>query len=353
MSHTFPTEGGLPLVSIIISCRDEEKFIGQCLDSILQQTYPKDRLEVLVVDGMSSDKTREIVEAFIRNHPLIRLLENPKKLTPFAMNIGIKNSKGDLILFVNAHSILDKDFLKNSLYYLERTNADAVGGMLNTIHDGASLMAKSISLATDSFFGTGGRRYRSRMEEGFVKDTLPYCIYRRPLFDKIGLIDEALIRDQDEEFNYRILKNGGKIYYTPHIKSHLFIRPDLRKLWRQHFQYGYFKPLVVQKVGGILMWRQIIPSIFVSSLFLTGLFSLITKYSLWCFMLISGSYIVANLLFSLTLSVKRGFKLFFFIAISFVTLHLSYGVGYIKGLYDFMICKRHFKQRIEDLQLTR
>jgi glycosyltransferase involved in cell wall biosynthesis len=342
-----------PFISVIIPSRNEERFIRGCLDSILQQTYPGHKLEVLVVDGMSSDKTKEEVKAYIQNHPFIQLLENPKRLTPFAMNIGIRNSKGDVVVLVNAHSLLDKDFLKNSIHYLNRTRADAVGGMLASINEGDSSIAKAIPIATDSIFGAGGRRYRSRLEEGFVRDTLPYCAYRRDLIDKIGWVDEDLIRDQDEEFNYRILKSGGKIYYTPQIKSYLFIRPNLRKLWKQHFQYGYFKPLVAQKVGGIFTWRQTIPSIFVGSLFITGLFSLFTKYSLWCFLLALGSYIGTNLLLSLILSIREDFKLFPFIAISFATLHVSYGAGYIKGIFDFIIGKRHLRHRTEDLKVTR
>jgi glycosyltransferase involved in cell wall biosynthesis len=346
-------ERDIPLVSIIISSRNEEKFIGKCLNSIISQTYPKDKLELLVVDGMSSDKTREVVHEYGQMHSFIQLLENPRKVTPCAMNIGIRNSKGEVIILVNAHSILDRSFLKKSIEYLNKTHADAVGGMLNTINDEASIISQAIPLATDSIFGTGGRRYRSRIQEGFVKDTLPYCAYRRELIDKIGLIDEDLVRDQDEEFNYRILKNGGKIYYTPNIKSYLFIRPSLKKLWRQHFQYGYFKPLVVQKVGGLMTWRQAIPSLFVSSIVLTGILSFFTFYALVCFLFILGLYVIINFFFSFIQSVKKEFKLLPFISVSFATLHVSYGMGYLKGIFDFIISKRHLRQRLDDLQITR
>lgn len=342
-----------PSISIIIACRNEEKFISKCIDSIIRQGYPKNKLEVLVVDGTSTDKTREVVKEYIPFHPFIRLLENPRKVTPSAMNIGIRNSKGDVIIFVNAHSILDKSFLEYNIDYLNRTNADAVGGMLHAIHETSSLVAQAIPLATDSFFGAGGKRYRSRLKEGFVKDTLPYCAYRREVIDKIGWIDEELIRDQDEEFNYRILKKGGKIYYTPHIKSYLFIRPSLKKLWKQHFQYGYFKPLVAQKVGGLLTWRQTIPSLFVGSLILAGILSFFTRYAWWGFLFILGSYIATNIFFSSLLSVKEGLKLFLLIAASFATLHFSYGIGYIKGIFDFILRKRHLRQRLKDLQITR
>lgn len=353
LSKLNPREDDLPLISIIISCRNEEKFIGKCLDSILAQTYPKDKVEVLVVDGMSSDKTREVVATYIREHHFIRLLENKRKITPCAMNIGIKSSKGDVFILVNAHSILDKNFLKNNIDYLNKTNADAVGGMLKAIYEGSSLIAKAIPLATDSIFGAGGKRYRSRIEEGFIKDTLPYCAYRKELFDKIGLIDEDLIRDQDEEFNYRILKHGGTIYYSPKIKSYLYVRPTLKKLWKQHFQYGYFKPLVLSKVGGLFTWRQAIPSLLITSVVVTGLLSFLNEYFLWFFILILGLYVSVTIIFSLLTGIKRDLSLMPFLMASFVTLHFSYGSGYLNGILDFILLKKHLKLKVIDVDLTR
>jgi glycosyltransferase involved in cell wall biosynthesis len=342
-----------PFVSVIVPCRNEEQFIGKCLDSIIVQDYLKDKLEVSVVDGMSTDKTREIVNEYVQKYFFIKLLKNPRKTTPFAMNIGIRNSRGEVIILVNAHSILDKNFLKNNIEYLSKTHADAVGGMLNTINEGASIISKAIPLATDSIFGAGGRRYRSRIQEGFVKDTLPYCAYRKDLFDKIGLIDEDLIRDQDEEFNYRILKNGGKIFFTPKIKSYLHVRPTLKKLWKQHFQYGYFKPLVLSKVGGVFTWRQAIPSLLITSLVVTGLLSFLSEYFLWFFVLILGLYVSITIIFSLSTGIKTDLSLMPFLMASFVTLHFSYGTGYLKGILDFIVLKKHLKLKVIDVDLTR
>lgn len=353
LSKVNPREDDLPLISIIIPCRNEEGFIGKCLESIISQFYPKDNLEVLVVDGMSTDKTREVVREYGEKHSFISLLENPRKVTPFGMNIGIRNSRGEVIILVNAHSILDKNFLKNNIEYLNKTHADAVGGMLNTINEGASIISNAIPLATDSIFGAGGRRYRSRIQEGFVKDTLPYCAYRRELFDKIGLIDEDLIRDQDEEFNYRILKNGGKIFFTPKIKSYLYVRPTLEKLWKQHFQYGYFKPLVLSKVGGVFTWRQAIPSLLITSMIVTGLLSFLSEYFLWFFILILGLYFSVTIIFSLLIGIKRDLSLMPFLVASFVTLHFSYGTGYLKGILDFILLKKHLKLKVIDVDLTR
>ena len=342
-----------PLVSIVISCRNEENFIGICLDSIIANDYPNDMLEILIVDGMSEDRTREVVSRYAQKNSFVELLINKDKITPVAMNMGIKRARGDIIILVNAHSILDVNFLKYSIEYCAKTGADAVGGMLNTINEDKTLFAQTIPLAADSIFGSGGRRYRSRTQEGWVKDTLPYCAYPKEVFEKIGLIDEELVRDQDEEFNYRILRKGGKIYYTPQIKSYLHIRPSLKKLWRQHFQYGYFKVMVAQKVGAILTWRQLIPSVFVSSLILTGLLSLLSNYSLWLFLLIVVLYLSANLAFSFSIALKKGLKLLPALLISFATLHFSYGLGYLKGIWDFLVLKQHLRKGIKNIKLTR
>jgi len=342
-----------PFVSIIIPCRNEEKFIGRCLDSIIAQDYPKDKIEILVVDGRSTDRTREVVEGYTQRYPFIKILDNSKRITPVAMNIGIREAKGDVIILVNAHSILDKNFLKYNFQYLNKTNADAVGGRLNTINDDFSIIAQAIPLAADSIFGAGGKRYRTRITEGWVKDTLPYCAYPKKIFEKIGLIDEELIRNQDEEFNYRLLKSGRRIFFTPKIKSYLHIRPSLRKLWRQYFQYGYFKVRVAQKISAIFTWRQLVPSIFVGSLILTGIMSFFSKFFLCLFFLISGSYLFTNFIFSLGISIKKGLKFFPILPAVFATLHFSYGFGFLKGIWDFVIRKKHLKQKIEDVPLTR
>lgn len=330
-------------VSVIIPCRNEKKFIGKCLDSVICQSYSVEKCEIFVVDGISEDKTAEIVSNYCKKYPFIYLLKNPKRITPISMNIGLKAAKGDVKIMVNAHSVLDKDFIHYNIEYLEKTGADAVGGKLNTINENNGLIARAIPLAADSVFGSGGNRYRSNTKEGFVNDTLPYCAYPQKTFVKFGLIDEELVRDQDEEFNYRILKNGGKIFFTPKIKSNLYIRPSLAKLWRQHYQYGYFKPLVSKKVGTLLTWRQLIPAIFVASLVVTLLFSFIfSKIILITFFVIS-IYLIADLSFSVIISLKEGLKYAIILSVIFPVLHISYGLGYIMGVIRFIILNKKVK----------
>ena len=342
-----------PSISIIIPCRNEERHIAKCLDSMIENTYPKDRIEILVADGMSDDSTPRILNDYSKKYPFIKILENKRRVTPAAMNLGILNSKGDLVTMINAHSILDENFFSRSASVLNETKSDAVGGRLNTINDGKKLFTKSIPIAADSFFGAGGKRYRSMNKPGLVSDTLPYCMYRRDVFKRIGLIDEELIRDQDEEFNYRLLKAGGKIFFSPDIKSHLHLRPSLKKLWKQHFQYGYFKVKVAQKIGTILTWRQLIPALFVGNLLLWGLLGLVVPKSIYPALFIFAAYEASCAFFSLMLSTSHGIKYFIPLFIVFNTLHFSYGIGYLKGGIDFVLFKKDIKKKISDAPLTR
>ncbi|MFC1634958.1 glycosyltransferase family 2 protein [Planctomycetota bacterium] len=341
------------LVSIVIPCRNEEKFIGKCLDSIIDNHFPQDRLEVLVVDGMSEDGTKEVVSEYARKNSFIKRLVNSERITPTAMNIGIKSAKGDIIILVNAHSILDKEFLKYSVEYLDKTKADAIGGALRTINDVNSLIARAIPLAVDSALGAGGRRYRNRTEEGWIRDTLPYCAYRKEIFEKLGFIDEELVRAQDAEFNYRILRSGGRIYYSPKIKSYLHIRPTLGKLWRQHYQYGCHKPLVIRKAGVGLMWRQSVPGLFVGSMLISLVISIIFRPFIWLLVSILGVYAIAVLGSSLMISINNGIKYFLVLPFIFATLHFSYGIGYLKGLLGLIVSRRNQGRQIKDLPLSR
>jgi len=341
----------LPLISIIIPCRNEEKYIGKCLDSIIKQDYPKERLEVLVVDGMSEDKTREIIKEYQKNYSFIKLLDNPYKVTPKAMNIGIKNSRGEIIILVCAHSILDKEFFKWNVHFLNKIkDTDAIGGQLKAISEDKGIVSKSIAFITDSVFGSGGRRYRTRTKEGFVRDTLPHCAYRRRVFEKIGYMDEELLRGQDAEFNYRLLRKGGKLYFSPKIKSYAYTRSSFPKLWKQQFQYGYFKVKITKKIGHRLILKQHLPALFVLSLILTGVLGIFFRLFFYLFLLIIGLYFLLDIVFSLQISFKHGLKYFFPCLISFFLFHFSYGLGFLNGIIDFKI----FKKKIgKDVALTR
>ncbi len=341
-------------VSIVIPCRNEEKYIGKCLDSIIEQDYPIDNLEVFIVDGMSQDGTKRIIKNYIQEYSFIKLLNNPDKITPAAMNIGIRKASGNFILILGAHSVIDKKFIKKNYESLKNNCVDCVGGIGITVPINNSLISKSISIVISHPFGVGNAYFRTGIKKPKYVDTVPCACYRREVFDKIGLFDEDLVRNQDDEFNLRLIKKGGKILLVPNIISYYYARDSIYKLWKMYFQYGYFKPLVAKKVGGILTWRQIIPSSFIGSLILALLLSFFSKIFFWLFLFILGLYTTVNFSISLIVSIKKkDLRLLPFLMAAFITLHFSYGFGYIKGIWDFIVFKKHVKKKIKDMPLTR
>jgi len=323
-----------PLISIILPVRNEEKHITKCLSSIVNQNLKDNNLnyEILVVDGVSTDKTQEIVEEFAAKYKNIKIFDNPKKTAPHALNIGIKHAKGDVIIRVDGHTNVEKDFIYQCVKYLNKTKAECVGGV--TVNVNNSFVGKAIALAMSSSFGVGNARFRTGGKEGFV-DTLAFGAYRREVFKKIGTFAEEFTRAQDEEFNYRLRKFGGNIYFTPKIKSYYCTRSGLRKLWSQYFQYGFWKIRVMQKHFKTMQPRQFVPAAFVLSLISAGILSVFWEPMFWVFLSIILLYSTANLLATFKLVLKTRLKYVFVLPLIFFTLHSSYGFGFIWGLIKF------------------
>lgn len=343
-------------VTIIIPCRNEEKHISTCLEAILQQDYPKDFLEILVADGMSTDKTRQILQSYSQKHDCIRWFENPGKIVPTGLNTLIQNAKGEVIVRMDAHNDYPRDYVSKCVHYLFKENVDNVGGVWSTMPASQTPVAKAIALAISSTFGVGNALFRTGvLKEPRMVDTVPFGCYRRDVFDRIGLFDEDLIRNQDDEFNSRLIKNGGKILLVPEIVSKYYTRPTFAKLWRMYFQYGYFKPLTVLKLGGIMTTRQLIPSLYIISLFVCALAGLFVHPMFHHSLLFwqCSLYLMANLLVSIRVSMGQNILLFPFLMVAYFTVHFGYGFGYLKGVWDFIIVKRHLKNKIRDMAISR
>ena len=215
------------MVSIIIPCRDERRFIEKCLLSIIANDYPKESLQVLVVDGMSEDGTREILNQFSGKYPFIKMLDNPKKIVPVALNIGIKQARGNVIIRMDAHNVYGKDYISKCVKYLRKYNIDNVGGICITLPGRNTLLAQSIALALSHPFGVGNAHFRIGLKGPKYVDTVPFGCYKREVFEKIGLFDEDLVRNQDDELNVRLQRNGGKILLVPEIVSYYYARDSL------------------------------------------------------------------------------------------------------------------------------
>jgi glycosyltransferase involved in cell wall biosynthesis len=340
-------------LSIVIPCRNEKNFIDKCLESIIKNDFPKDRLEVLIADGMSEDGTRDIIRQYSNKYPFIIFMDNPRKTTPVAMNIGIRQARGNYIVILSSHSEIDKNFLKLNFDNITQYNVDCVGGILITVPQNNTILAKSIAKALSHPFGVGNAYFRTGSKESRNVDTVPFGCYKKNVFTNIGFFDEDLIRNQDDELNHRLIKKGGKILLIPDIISYYYSRGSLTKLWRMYYQYGYFKPLVSIKIGAILTLRQILPALFLMSVFLSAIAILFSSHFLYIFTFIVFSYLFLNIVISLFIALREDLRHLFYLPFVFATIHIGYGVGYLKGILNFIVLKHHLRKKVSDVPMTR
>jgi glycosyltransferase involved in cell wall biosynthesis len=329
------------LVSIIIPTRNEEKFIGNVLDNILLQDYPLNRIEIIVVDGQSDDNTRNIVSEYSSKHNFITLINNDNKIVSHGLNLGIKHSRGEVIVRMDAHALYPEKYLSTLIKYLFYLNADNVGTVIETISSSNSATARVIAYAISSPFGVGTSYFRVGINKVTQVDTVPFGCYRREVFSKIGYFDEDLVRNQDDEFNARLIKNGGKIYLIPEIKVKYFARDSLMKLASMFFQYGYFKPLVNLKLGSPATARQFFPLGFFTSLVISAgamLFSFSAGLSF--FIGILSLYLCIALFFTIGAILKKKNVGFILLPYVYFIIHASYGYGYLKGIFQILLLKK-------------
>ncbi len=324
-------------VSILIPCRNEADFIEQCIRSVLSNDYPSDYYEVLLLDGMSDDGTREIIEQIEKESPNVRLLDNPQKVVGPAMNIGIAAAKGDIIIRIDGHAEVPSDFIsKNIQYLVDAKEAWCVGGPIKTI--GTNFMGTAIAAAMSSPVGVGNAMFRLGNYEGYV-DTIAFGAYWKWVFDKIGLFDEQLVRNQDDELNMRLVLAGGKIFMTPQIHSTYYSRGSIPKLWRQYFQYGFWRIRTMQKHKRPATIRQVIPLGFVLSILMLGLGSFFFRPILYLFGLELLLYGLGVLAGAVHVGMKSGFACGLLAPLIFFILHFAYGIGSLWGIIRFVLMK--------------
>jgi glycosyltransferase involved in cell wall biosynthesis len=321
------------LVTLILPIRNESAYIEKSLHSLLVQDYPFDQMEILIADGMSTDDTRAIIQDFAVLHSQlqIHILDNLGKIVPTGINTALGQAKGDIIIRIDGHTLIALDYVRQCVETLQRTGADNVGGKMNAI--GNNPFGKAVALATSTPFGIGGGRFHYSDEEEYV-DTVYMGAWPRQVFEKIGLFDEELVRDQDDEFNYRLRASGGKILLSPAIKSEYTVRGIPSALWRQYYQYGFWKVRVLQKHPRQMSLRQFVPPVFVLAL-LGSAFLVLSPTLLSLSLVIPLLYFFTNLGASLWTVSKRGWRYLLLLPLIFAILHLSYGLGFLVGLVKF------------------
>jgi glycosyltransferase involved in cell wall biosynthesis len=320
----------LQYVSVIMPVRNEASFIARSLTAVLTQEYPADLMEVIVVDGMSDDGTRELINALQAINKNLRLIDNPRMIVPAAMNLGIEQARGDVILRVDGHTIIASDYVRECVAALERSKASNVGGPMIAVSEGR--FGRATALATSSPFGVGGARFHYSDREEWV-DTVYLGAWPRDVFSRVGLFDEEQVRNQDDEFNYRLLSQGGRIFLSPRIKSRYYNRSTMVSLWRQYFQYGYWKVRVMQKHPRQMRLRQFIPPLFVLVTLLTALITPISTIFIWGFLGVLVAYLTVSLVASLLAGGEWTSR--FLLPAVFATLHFAYGSGFLVGLLKF------------------
>ena len=325
------------MLSVICPIYNEEKYIARCIESIMQQDYPKDDLEVLFVDGMSKDRTREIIASYLPQCPYLRVLDNPQQIVPPAMNIGIREAKGDIIIRLDAHAFFPVNYFSELVKNLVELKADNVGGVCRTLPVNDTVVCKSIANVLSSSFGMGNSHFRVGAKGVMEVDTVPFGCFHRELFDRIGYFDEELIRNQDDEFNGRIIKNGGKIYLLPQLVIDYFARDTIGKVYKMFYQYGLFKPLVNKKLGSPATIRQFFPLVFVLGLIVGPFFGFISPWFLVAYAGVLLAYFGIATMFSLRDT--KNLKQILIQDWTYFVVHFAYGWGYINGLWKLLTHK--------------
>jgi succinoglycan biosynthesis protein ExoA len=321
-------------VSIIVPCFNEEATIDQLLQAIVSQTYPVDRLEVIIADGMSTDQTRTIINGFQEKHPTlaVRVIDNTRRYIPSGLNRAIEAARGDYLVRLDAHSIPDREYIQNCINDLEQGLGDNVGGIWSIQPGAPTWMAKSIAAAASHPLGVGDAFYRIGGSSREV-DTVPFGAFHRSLIERIGMFDETLLTNEDYEFNVRIRQSGGKVWFDPSIRSTYFARSTLKELARQYWRYGYWKAQMLRRYPGSLRWRQLIPPLFVLALIGLGILSLGWNLARLLLVIIVLLYTIVLILAGIQVSMKyKELWLILGLPLAFATIHLSWGCALLFGL---------------------
>jgi glycosyltransferase involved in cell wall biosynthesis len=294
-----------PFVSVLLACRNEEKYIARCLDSILVNDYPRDRLEILVMDGMSMDSTRGIVHEYAKRCSSLRLLDNPARSFPAAMNTGIRNSSGSLIIIAGAHAVYQPNHISTCVRFHQESGAENVGGALQVEPGAEGPFAQAIAAGLASRFGSGNSHVKTGVQKPIWADTAAFGCYRRELFDKIGMFDERLLGSSDLDLNRRLRTAGGRILLVPDVVVRYFADATWPAFWRHNFADGFWVTYVLKFGSKAWSWRHWIPFALVASLVVTLALSFFRHSFIWIFLTILSSYAFANIGASAKMAVRQ------------------------------------------------
>jgi len=318
-------------LSFVVPVRNEEGYIRPCLQSLLEQDYPAENIEIIVADGRSSDRTGDIVHEFACQYPRIRLLNNPAGIVPTAMNIGIRAARGEVIIRADGHNVYPRDYAANCVKYLQQTGADNVGGPCITVAADKSFNARLVAAILSSPFGVGNSKFRTSREEGFV-DTVPFGAFRRELFDRVGLYNEKLVRNQDVELNGRIRKAGGKIFLTPALTTRYHPVKTFPALLQHAFNTSKWNVFTLIENGAALHFRHLAPAVFLLFLVFLIIISSFSPLGPVPLLLLMSVYFLTGFFLSIRSRTENKLDVVAVHPFASFCFHVVYGAGILYGL---------------------
>lgn len=329
-------------VSVVIPVRNEEHTIGKCIESLLSNTY--ENFEIVIVDGMSVDKTVDVVQGYVGKYSdKIRIVENPRIHTPSGLNIGIQKSTGDYVMIASGHARYSENYISECVDAIQKGECDVAGGVMEVTPRYNSPKAVAISEVLKNPFGIGGAKYRIGAPTKIYVDTVAYGIYKREIFENVGLFNEKLIRNQDIEFNLRLKRAGYKIMLIPQARSYYFARDTYGKLWKNNFSNGFWVTYSSRFVKKAYKIRHLIPLFFVIYLFLSMMsLSFISLPSVFSILILVPLVLYFALIIysSFKISLKHhNLLVFTYAVLAFLTLHISYGTGSFLGFLRSVVIK--------------
>tara|TARA_Y100001935_G_C17311532_1_gene516840 strand:- start:6162 stop:7205 length:1044 start_codon:yes stop_codon:yes gene_type:complete len=333
----------LPKISILIPCRNEEHYLGDCIQAILDSDYPDEKKEIIVADGESDDKTLVIAKEFETKHNIVKVFNNPKKILAAGWNVGIRNSTGEILIAANAHATIERDHLMKCVENLENSGADCVGPALVTHPQDTNLLGKSIATMMSHPFGVGDSTFRTgtSSQEPIWVDTLHLGAYKKEVFEKVGLYNEELTRSQDKELHNRLLKYGFKMLLVPTMKVHYYTRSNPKGFFQYGFLNGYWVSKPWSLGTSIASLRHLVPMFFVITLILSFSLSSITNILIYIFFSALFSYLSLVVLASLhVVSQKKDLRYLITMPIVFCSYHITYGLGTTYGAVLAILSKR-------------
>jgi succinoglycan biosynthesis protein ExoA len=323
-----------PSVSILVPCYNEEATIHLLLDAILAQTYPISKMEVVISDGISQDKTLAVIANYQRAHPglSLRVVDNKRRTIPSSLNLAIHEARGEILVRLDAHSMPIPEYVERCVKALEEGKGSCVGGVWMIRSGGKGWIAESIAAAAAHPLGVGDAMYRLEAKAGAV-DTVPFGAFHRDLIKRIGGYDETLLTNEDYEFNTRVRSKGGVVWLDPQIRSTYIARASLRELAKQYWRYGFWKLRMLSRFPATLRWRQALPPLFVLSLIILIIFSIFENAP----RIVLSAEIIIYLLTLMAAGAKLAIRLrkSLFIPglmLAIMTMHLSWGSGFLWSL---------------------